>query len=202
LATLLAVSDTRVIAGVIQQVRRVISALSGRLIQWAGPRMQSVVIRDAAPSDYEIICTLNLAEVQHTSPMDAARLAMLGNLSCYHKVACVNGSVSAFLLSMCNGAPFENDNFAWFARKYTRFIYVDRVVVSSAFRGLRLGSLLYQDLFRYARDNAIPVVTCEYNIVPPNEPSRLFHDKFGFREQGTQWLANGTKQVSLQAAET
>jgi uncharacterized protein len=129
-------------------------------------------IRDAAPSDYEIICTLNLAEVQHTSPMDAARLAMLGNLSCYHKVACVNGSVSAFLLSMCNGAPFENDNFAWFARKYTRFIYVDRIVVSSAFRGLRLGSLLYQDLFRYARDNAIPVVTCEYNIVPPNEPSR------------------------------
>jgi predicted GNAT superfamily acetyltransferase len=149
--------------------------------------MKSVVIRDAAPSDYEIICRLNLAEVQHTSPMDAARLATLGNLSCYHKVA---------------GAPYENDNFAWFARKYTRFIYVDRVVVSSAFRGLRLGSLLYEDLFRYAGDNAIPVVTCEYNIVPPNEPSRLFHDKLGFREQGTQWVANGTKQVSLQAAET
>jgi predicted GNAT superfamily acetyltransferase len=164
--------------------------------------MKSVVIRDAAPSDYEIICTLNLAEVQHTSPMDAARLATLGNLSCYHKVACVNAGVSAFLLAMCNGAPYENDNFAWFARKYTRFIYVDRVVVSSAFRGLRLGSLLYEDLFRYAGDNAIPVVTCEYNIVPPNEPSRLFHDKLGFREQGTQWVANGTKQVSLQAAET
>src|SRR3979409_1538719 len=58
--------------------------------------MKSVVIRDAAPSDYEIICTLNLAEVQHTSPMDAARLATLGNLSCYHKVACVNARVSAF----------------------------------------------------------------------------------------------------------
>jgi hypothetical protein len=44
-------------------------------------------------------------------------------------------------------------------------------------------------------------VTCEYNLVPANEPSRRFHDKFGFREMGTQWLANGAKQVSLQAAE-
>jgi len=164
--------------------------------------MQSVAIRDAAASDYETICALNLAEVQHTSPMDAVRLATLVNLSCYFKVACVDGSVSAFLLAMCSGAPYENDNFSWFARQYTRFIYVDRVVVSSAFRGLRLGSLLYEELFRYARDNAIPLVTCEYNIVPPNEPSRLFHDKFGFREQGTQWVADGTKRVSLQVAET
>jgi predicted GNAT superfamily acetyltransferase len=74
--------------------------------------------------------------------------------------------------------------------------------VSSASRCLRLGSLLYEDLFSHARSNAIPLVTCEYNIVPPNEPSRLFHDKFGFKEQGTQWVANGTKRVSLQVAET
>jgi len=162
--------------------------------------MQKVEIRDATPDEFAAICALNLAEVQHTSPMDAARLAALHDLSCYHKVARVNGSVAAFLLAMCSGAPYENENFSWFARRYTRFIYVDRVVVSSAFRGLRLGSLLYEDLFRFARDNAIPSVTCEYNILPPNEPSRIFHDKFGFREQGTQWLANGTKQVSLQSA--
>lgn len=161
-----------------------------------------MAIRDATASDYESICALNLAEVQHTSPMDAARLAALGNLSCYFKIAYVDGCVSAFLLAMCSGSPYESDNFSWFARKYARFIYIDRVVVSSAFRRLRLGSLLYEDLFRYARDDAIPLVTCEYNIVPLNEPSRLFHDKFGFREQGTQWVANGTKRVSLQAAQT
>jgi len=44
-------------------------------------------------------------------------------------------------------------------------------------------------------------VTCEYNIVPPNELSRNFHVKFGFREIGTQWISNGAKQVSMQAAE-
>jgi predicted GNAT superfamily acetyltransferase len=162
--------------------------------------MQNLVIRDATPSDFETICALNLAEIQHTSAMDVDRLAALDELSCYHKIGCVAGSVAAFLLAMCNGAPYENDNFAWFARRYTRFIYVDRVVVSSSFRGLSFGSLLYEDMFRYARDNGIPLVTCEYNIVPPNEPSRLFHDKFGFKEQGTQWASNGSKRVSLQAA--
>jgi hypothetical protein len=164
--------------------------------------MQSVVIRNAAPGDFETICALNCAEVQHTSPMDVARLVALDDLCCYHKVGCVDGNVTAFLLAVCSGAPYENDNFQWFARTYARFIYIDRVVVSPAFRGLRLGSLLYEDLFRYARDNAIALVTCEYNIVPPNEASRMFHDKFGFREQGTQWVANGTKRVSLQAAAT
>jgi uncharacterized protein len=161
-----------------------------------------VVIRDAEPRDFEAIRNLNLAEVQHTSAMDMSRLVELNALSCYHKVASVDGVVSAFLLAMGNGAAYRNDNFEWFARKYARFIYVDRIVVSSAARGLRLGSRLYDDIFSYARSSAIPLIACEYNIVPPNEPSRLFHDKFGFKEQGTQWLANDAKQVSLQVAET
>ena len=164
--------------------------------------MPKVDVRNAEPGDFEIICELNLAEVQHTSAMDRARLVELHDLSCYHKVASVDGHVCAFLLAMCDGAAYQNDNFAWFAKRYASFIYVDRIVVSSSERGLRLGSRLYEDLFSYARSKAVPLVTCEYNIVPPNEPSRLFHDKFGFTEQGTQWVAQGSKQVSLQTAAT
>ena len=163
--------------------------------------MPSIVIRPAVQADFEAICPLNLAEVRHTGAMDLTRLAELDAISCYHKVACLDGTVSAFLLAICNGSAYRNENFAWFSNRYPRFIYVDRVVVSSAARGLRLGSLLYEDIFRHARANAIPLVTCEYNLDPPNEPSRLLHDKFGFKEQGTQWVANGTKRVSLQAAE-
>jgi uncharacterized protein len=164
--------------------------------------MRNVVIRTADPGDFETICALNLAEVQHTSAMDLPRLTELNAISCYHKVAAREGLVSAFLLAMCEHSPYVNENFEWFSKKYARFIYIDRVVVASASRGLRLGSLLYEDLFRHARANAIPLVTCEYNIVPTNEPSRLFHEKFGFKEQGSQWVANGTKRVSLQVAET
>lgn len=55
--------------------------------------------------------------------------------------------------------------------------------------------------YEFARAREIGAITCEYNIDPPNPASRAFHDKFGFRELGTQWVAGGTKHVSLQAAE-
>jgi predicted GNAT superfamily acetyltransferase len=163
--------------------------------------MQSVVIRDAPPDDFDAICALNLAEVQHTSPMDVGRLSELCSIAAYHKVACVDGLVLGFLLAMRHDAPFRNENFEWFFHRFSSYIYVDRVVVSQRARGLRLGSLLYDDLFNFARAALIPRIVCEYNISPPNEPSRLFHDKYGFSEQGRHWVAGGTKQVSLQAAE-
>jgi hypothetical protein len=164
--------------------------------------MTQITLRHAEPSDFDVIVALNASEVQHTSAMDLARLGELDALACYHKVACVEGTVAAFLLAMRFDAAYANDNFRWFAARLPAFIYVDRIVVSADFARHRLGSLLYTDLFEFARAQGLPNVTCEYNLVPANEPSRRFHDKFGFKELGTQWLANGTKQVSLQAAVT
>ena len=163
--------------------------------------MATVTIRDAAAEDFAAICALNLANVQHTSAMDLKRLAELHGLSCHHRVGCVDGVVAAFLLAMSGSAAYENDNFKWFAQRYGRFLYLDRIVVAAACRGMGVGALLYEDLFRRAREEGYPMVTCEYNILPPNEPSRAFHDKFGFTEQATQWVAGGTKRVSLQVAE-
>ena len=160
------------------------------------------MIRDATPDDFEAICALNLADVQHTSGMDVTRLGELHALSCHHKVAVTEGAVSAFLLAMRHDSAYANDNFQWFVGRYARFFYVDRIVVSASSRSLRLGTQLYEDLFRHARAESIPLIACEYNIVPPNEPSRSFHDRFGFKEQGTQWVSNGTKRVSLQTAAT
>jgi predicted GNAT superfamily acetyltransferase len=157
-------------------------------------------IRDAHLADFEAIRALNQSEVQHTSALDVVRLTELHGLSCYHRVAVVDGTVAAFVLALCDGAAYRNENFDWFSRRFARFLYIDRIVVSATRRGLKLGTLLYEDVFRYARTQAIPVIACEYNIVPPNEPSRAFHDRLGFEEQGTQWVADGSKRVSLQAA--
>ncbi len=162
--------------------------------------MNQVTLRNAEPSDFDVIVALNAAELQHTSAMDVARLRELDALACYHKVACIDGTVAAFLLAMRHDAAYANDNFGWFAARLPAFVYVDRIVVSADFARHRLGSLLYTDLFEFARAHRLPHVTCEYNIVPANEPSRRFHDKFDFKELGTQWVAGGSKQVSLQAA--
>ena len=81
---------------------------------------RNVAIRAAAPEDFETICALNLAEVQHTSAMDTTRLAALDAISCYHKVVSISGVVSAFLLAMCNGSAYQNENFEWFSKRYPR----------------------------------------------------------------------------------
>jgi hypothetical protein len=163
--------------------------------------MKKISIRDVEDDDFPAIVELNAHEVQHTSPMDLERLRYLDSISAYHKVATVDDAVAAFLLAMKDRCGYVNENYEWFAARYPQFLYVDRIVVSSNLQGRHLGSLLYLDLFQQARAKQIQVVTCEYNIVPPNEPSRIFHGKFGFREVGTQWIANGAKQVSMQAAE-
>jgi len=159
-------------------------------------------IRNAVESDFPAIVRLNEAEVDKTSPMDRERLGLLVGMSSYCKVVDVDGQVAGFLIAMADGAPYKNDNYAWFAARLPKFLYVDRIVVDARFAGRGLGSRLYQDLFAFARAQGIATITCEYNIDPPNLPSRAFHDKFGFRELGTQWVAGGTKQVSLQAAQT
>jgi predicted GNAT superfamily acetyltransferase len=162
--------------------------------------MKEIVLRDADAADFAAVVALNAAEVRHTSPMDEARLRHLDALARYHKVATVDGAVAAFILAMEDGCGYANENFEWFAARYDAFLYVDRIVVGSDHQGWRLGTLLYQDLFDYARSNGIATIACEYNLVPPNEPSRIFHDKFGFHEVGSQWLGDGAKQVSLQVA--
>lgn len=166
------------------------------------PRETQLKIRDAAEADFESILRLNDAEVQQTSAMDLDRLRALHRLAGYHKVADLGGQVAGFLLAIPSGAAFSNDNFAWFTANVETFLYVDRIVVGAEFAGLKIGSSLYEDLFTFARAQGITLITCEYNIEPPNPASRAFHDKFGFRELGTQWVAGGSKRVSLQAAAT
>ncbi|HEY0199380.1 MAG TPA: GNAT family N-acetyltransferase [Rhodanobacter sp.] len=160
-----------------------------------------IVVRKAEEGDFERIVELNDAVVQQTSAMDVERLRELDRLSCFHKVVVVDGHVAAFLLAMREDAPYPNDNHAWFAARFLRFVYVDRVVVGSDFAGLSIGSRLYRELFDYVRLHGIDAVTCEYNVQPPNIASQRFHDKFGFKEVGTQWVAGGTKKVSLQASD-
>jgi len=164
--------------------------------------MIEVLIREAQAFDYPTIVGINDAEVRHTSPMDMGRLHDLDQLAAYHRVAEIGNNIAAFLLAMRDNCAYQNENYAWFSSRFPRFLYVDRIVVDAKYAGLKIGTMLYQDLFDYARANDVPAITCEYNIIPPNEPSRVFHNKFGFEEMGTQWLTNGTKMVSLQAAGT
>lgn len=156
------------------------------------------VVRDATPDDFPAVLRMNLESERFLSPMDEPRLRQLSAAAAVHRVACVGDGVAAFLLAFREGANYDSLNYRWFASRYERFLYIDRVVVDAAYQGRQLGGELYRDVFGIARQWDLPLVVCEFDVEPPNEASRRFHARFGFAEVGEQRV--GTKKVSLQAA--
>ena len=157
-------------------------------------------IRDALTADHPAILALNLQSEALLSPMDAPRLVHLDAQAAYHRVAVDDGRVVAFLLAFREGADYDSPNYLWFAERYPRFLYVDRIAVADGQQGRGIGALLYRDLFAFARAQGVDTVACEFYSKPLNAASQAFHARFGFREVGTQWLPDARKQVSLQVA--
>ena len=158
-------------------------------------------IRDVLPPDHPAVLALNLESEALLSPMDARRLAHLDAQAAYHRVALdEEGRIVAFLLAFREGADYDSPNYLWFAERYPRFLYVDRIAVSAAQHGRGIGALLYRDLFAFARTQGVETVACEFYSKPLNAASQAFHARFGFREVGSQWLPVARTQVSLQIA--
>jgi len=158
------------------------------------------MIRDAAPADYPAILAINLESEHVLAPLDLAQLTRLHAMAERLRVVDVDGTVAAFLIVLREGAGYESPNYRYFSARMDNFLYVDRIVVARAHQGQGWGGALYRELFDHARHEGVPRVTCEVDVVPPNEGSQLFHARFGFRELGRQWVADGRKQVSLQEA--
>jgi predicted GNAT superfamily acetyltransferase len=156
--------------------------------------------RSALPQDFSAVLALNDESERFLSPLSRTRLVLLVEQAAAHWVIEGEGSIAAFLLAFREGAAYDSINYRWFADRYPRFLYIDRVVVSSSARRLGLGTALYREAFAHARATLIPIVTCEFDVDPPNPLSASFHAKFGFREVGRQLVADGKKTVSLQAA--
>src|SRR5271156_1641157 len=127
------------------------------------------------------ILALNNAHAIELSWLDLDRLKSLLRQAFYARMI---GSADAFLLAFDQGASYDSPNYMWFRPRYSRFVYVDRVVVSLSMRGRGYARLLYTDLFEQVRGAAHHVVVCEVNSDPPNPASDAFHAAFEFDEVG------------------
>ncbi len=156
-----------------------------------------VAIRPAEADDFAAILALNAAWVHCTSPLDEVALGDLHAQAAYHRVAEVDGCVAGFLLAVGPGQGYESPNYRWFAARSDDFLYIDRVVVAGDHQGTGVGGALYDDIADWAVRHGVGRLVCEVNVEPPNPVSDAFHARRGFVEVGTQWVASGTKQVSL-----
>lgn len=160
-----------------------------------------MMLRDATTADFPAILALNEAFVAVLSPLDAARLAQLHAQAALHRVIEQDGRLAAFLLAFREGADYDGANYRWFAQRYARFLYVDRIVVVGSTQAHGAGSRLYRDACALASRDAVPFITCEFDIDPPNPASARFHARQGFREVGQRQLDGGNKTVSMQVLE-
>jgi uncharacterized protein len=158
-------------------------------------------LRTAVAADFNAILALNEEAVAALSPVTFERLSRLHAQAARHCVVEDDGGVVAFMLVLRESADYDSPNFQWFVARYDRFLYVDRIVVSLNARSRGAGTLLYRDLFEFAAASSVDLITCEYDLDPPNPRSQRFHARFGFAEVGRQRLTGSGKQVSLQAAQ-
>lgn len=160
-----------------------------------------VHLRDAHPSDFPDILDINEESLHYLSPLTTESLADLHEQSVYHRVIEDEGTVVAFLLVLGTGVRYDSLNYDWFTSRFADFLYIDRISVRLSHQSLRLGSMLYEDLFRFADESAYSLIACEYNLKPLNEISQRFHIRHGFREVGRRSAKNGAKIISMQVRE-
>jgi hypothetical protein len=156
-----------------------------------------ITVRSATPADYQAIHAINEGVAPAVSNISVDELRRLAMMCCDFSVVPVNLQLAGFMMAMEQGEPYESMNYRWFAERYKKFVYVDRIAVSPAFKGLGIGRALYANIEKFTRKVA-PVLTCEVNVIPRNEDSLAFHAKLGFIEVGQQDTEGGKKRVSLQ----
>lgn len=164
-----------------------------------GETKPKIVIRDVSAQDMPFILDVNATNVEVLSPMDEAKYAYFLGCSEMFQIAEVDGEPAAFLIALREGLPdYTSENYIWFSKEYERFLYVDRIVIDEKFRTMGLGRMIYEGVFRHARESDVTFVTAEIDIIPYNGPSLKFHEAMGFEEVGQQVIRGGEIKVSLQ----
>lgn len=151
----------------------------------------TVDLRAAPPAVLDGVLALNAGAETETSALTPDRLAELIGWSCFARGVVEEGRVSAFLLGFAPGTPYDSPNYRWFATRYPRFAYVDRVVVAPQARGRGLARRLYHDFAAFAAARGLGPLVCEINTDPPNLGSDAFHAALGFAEAGRAQLGPG-----------
>src|SRR5579862_5615792 len=150
------------------------------------------ILVEPGPDDLDALLRLSNAHEKEIGSFSGEAFAELVALS--FRTRMTRGR-DAFLIALSEHAPENAPNWRWFAARFSRFVYIDRVVVAADARKWGLGKLLYNDVTDAARRAGRAHLCCEVNIDPPNPGSDAFHAKMGFEEIGRAWLPDRGKVV-------
>jgi predicted GNAT superfamily acetyltransferase len=157
----------------------------------------NIIIRDYNKTDLPEILKINEASVALLSPMNELRFQEMSAQATLIWTAEVDNNVGGFMMIFDSSSKYDSPNFRWFNEHCTEFLYIDRIVIHSASRGLGLGQTFYRKLEEYATHSGYQRLVCEVDSDPPNQPSLDFHRQLGFVEIA-EFSPGSGKMVSLQ----
>lgn len=158
----------------------------------------SVDLREVRESDLDAVLDFNNHAGSAILPLDTASLRHFYEHADYFRVAEIDGRVAGFLIALRECSDHASSNFRWFCDRYDNFVYIDRVVIGSNYRGHGLGGLFYSDVQSYAETRA-PLLACEVFLEPRDDVAVLFHGTRGFHEVGQQTMPESGRRVCLLA---
>jgi predicted GNAT superfamily acetyltransferase len=153
-------------------------------------------IRSIEDADMPAVLAINDESVWATSPMDDAALTRARKQAAHLLVAVVDSDVAGFAIAYAPGSAYPSINYRWHAERFDDFLYLDRIVISMAFRRRGVASALYDEMESAAKEHGRMV--CEVYSEPPNVESLAFHAARGYRELGHLTQDNGHQAVMLE----
>jgi predicted GNAT superfamily acetyltransferase len=160
----------------------------------------ALAIRDVREHELDAVLAINNAAGRTILPLDNAQLRYFYDHADYFRVAEIDGHLAGFLIALREGGDYASPNYRWFCERYPQFVYIDRIVIASAYHRHGLGRIFYCDVNSYA-EVRVPLLACEVFLEPRDDVVVLFHGTYGFQEVGQQRMGPEGRQVSLLAKE-
>lgn len=141
-------------------------------------------IRPYTASDAAAVLALNAANQPEVGPLDQTKLDSLVDDATLFLVLEdeTTHDIAGLLIVLTEGAAYTSPNYRWFAERYERFCYVDRIAIASSFTGQGWGSALYHAAVEAATSSGRDLLCAEVNTIPDNPASHRFHLGNGFVE--------------------
>ncbi len=146
-----------------------------------------IVLEDYNDSLFDFILESNNINKPKVGYLYKERLQLLLKQANYCKVAKFNGEPSGFLLCLPENKEYDSINYEWVSKRYSNFMYIDRISILPKFQNEKIGSALYTDLIYFSVLEGYDHILCEVNIKPANPGSIRFHKRFDFEECGSQF---------------
>jgi len=156
-----------------------------------------ICIRDARDEDLGFVHELNQTGVPNVNSLTRDEVDWFRGVSASFRVAELDEKAAAFLIALSPGVEYASLNYRYFSRRFSEFLYVDRIVTATWARRRRVAWTLYEDLESLAKRRGARRLCAEVNVRPRNDDSLVFHRRFGFREVGRQDTEGGAKKVVL-----